>query len=217
MLQKVVAIASVGRLVNFTGRGNLLFRRLTLLFGENGRGKTTLAAVLRSLKSGHGHYITERQTINSADKAKVSVLLASGIVTFSDGTWSHTYGDLEVFDNTFVHDNVYAGDSVEHEHRKNLYRVIVGEEGVTLARKVDDLVARLREASQSIAELKTGFTGRLPNGVTLEKFLTLAPEERLEEKLAAKESELAAMQIKSFEIENRGPSALSKCLPYQTA
>ena len=29
----------------------------------------------------------------------------------------------------FIHENVYAGDYVDHEHKKNLYRVIDGPAG----------------------------------------------------------------------------------------
>ncbi len=46
MIRKIVAIENVGRFSNFSAAGNVTLSRYNLLFGENGRGKTTLCAVL---------------------------------------------------------------------------------------------------------------------------------------------------------------------------
>ncbi len=49
MLQRVISIKNVGRFQNYGAAGDVTFRRYTLIFAENGRGKTTLCAILRSL------------------------------------------------------------------------------------------------------------------------------------------------------------------------
>lgn len=51
-LKKVVSIQNVGRFHNAIVAGDVEFRKFTLIYGENGRGKTTLCAILRSLQSG---------------------------------------------------------------------------------------------------------------------------------------------------------------------
>ena len=48
MLQRIVSIKSVGRFKRCVAAGDVTFRRYTVIF-ENGRGKTTLCAILRSL------------------------------------------------------------------------------------------------------------------------------------------------------------------------
>ena len=66
-----------------------------------------------------------------------------GKASFKAGKWDATQPAIAIFDTTFIHQNVYAGDHIDHEHKKNLYRVIVGEEGVKLVQKVDTLDAEL--------------------------------------------------------------------------
>ena len=61
-IKKVLSVKNVGRLVNCIQKGPQL-NRYNLFFAENGRGKTTLCAVLRSLQAGQHEYITERKTI----------------------------------------------------------------------------------------------------------------------------------------------------------
>src|SRR5580704_5782827 len=46
-------IKSVGRYRNVFAQGDVTFKKFTLLFGENGRGKTTLCAILRSWQSNY--------------------------------------------------------------------------------------------------------------------------------------------------------------------
>ena len=62
MLKKFVTIKNVSRFKNFSARGDIELKRLSLLFAENGRGKTTLCAVLRSLQSGVGAHVIGRTT-----------------------------------------------------------------------------------------------------------------------------------------------------------
>ena len=61
-IKKFLSVKNVGRLVNCTQKGPEL-SRYNLFFAENGRGKTTLCAVLRSLQTGEYEHISERTTI----------------------------------------------------------------------------------------------------------------------------------------------------------
>lgn len=49
MINKILFIKNVGRFVDYACHGDVEFQKLTLIFGENGRGKTMLSAILRSL------------------------------------------------------------------------------------------------------------------------------------------------------------------------
>ena len=58
-IKKVLSVKNVGRLVNCTQKGPEL-NRYNLFFAENGCGKTTLCAVLRSFQTGqHDQYHRE--------------------------------------------------------------------------------------------------------------------------------------------------------------
>ncbi len=51
-IEKIVKIEGIGRFLKLAAKGDVKFRSLTLLYGANGQGKTTIAGVLRSLQTG---------------------------------------------------------------------------------------------------------------------------------------------------------------------
>ena len=207
MIEKFISIKNIGRFRNCSPRGDVSFRKLTLLFAENGQGKTTLCAIFRSLQSGLSQYISERKTLGTTDSASVQVRLAGNTYAFATNGWSSTHSDIVVFDSAFVHDNVYAGDYVEHEHKKNLYRVVVGAQGVQLARKVENLDGEIRSVNTDINTKKSVVSNVLPNGTTLENYLSWQPVKDVETKISQKSREIANRQRaldKATEIQSKG-------------
>lgn len=202
MLEKIICIRSVGRFVDCTGQGDTQFRRLTLIYGENGRGKTTLCDVLRSLATGDADLVKGRTSLGTTDKPLVKLRASGSGYTFKDGTWDSTYADLCVFDKTFVHDNVYTGDLIEHEHKRNLYQVIVGERGTKLARRIEAIDAEVRQLNKEIASSKTAIEAVLPKSLTIDAFLGLPVLDEPEKHIKAKESELSALS-RSDEISRK--------------
>ena len=206
MIEKIISIKNIGRFRDCSPRGDVSFRKLTLLFAENGQGKTTLCAIFRSLQSGLSQYISERKTLGTTDSPSVQVRLAGNTYAFAANGWSSICSDIVVFDSVFVHDNVYAGDYVEHEHKKNLYRVVVGTQGVQLARKVEDLDGEIRSVNTDINIKKSAVSNALPNGTTLENYLSWQPVEDVETKISQKSREVANRQRaldKATEIQSK--------------
>jgi len=78
---------------------------------------------------------------------------------FDGNAWTNSHPDILIFDSVFVNENVYSGDYVEHEHKKNLYRVIVGAQGVQFATKIEELDGQIRDVNG-------GFTGE--EGINLQ-------------------------------------------------
>ena len=191
-LKKFLAIKRVGRFANSTAVGDVELKRYTLIFAENGRGKTTLCAILRSLQTGASEHIIGRATLGNAEAQEVSILLEGATATFAAGAWNRTVPDLEIFDGTFITDNVYAGDHVDTDHKKNLYRIIVGAQGVALARQVDDFDTRIRTNNAELRDLKGAVQVYIPQGVTFENFLALPVEPEVDTKIEAKQRELEA-------------------------
>ena len=63
-------------------------------------------------------FISERKTLGANGPASVQLRLGGNTVSFSNGTWNTTYSDIVIFDSVFIHDNVYAGDYVDHDHKR---------------------------------------------------------------------------------------------------
>lgn len=207
MLEKFVSIKNIGRFRDCNPRGDVNFRKLTLLFAENGQGKTTLCAILRSLQSGRHEFISERKTLGVSDPCSAQIRLDGNTISFSNDSWSATYPSIAIFDSVFVHDNVYAGDYVEHDHKKNLYRVIVGAQGVQLAQKVDGLDGQIRDANAEIRTKGDAASTYLPHGITLGAYVTWQPVDDIEDKIKLKSVEIANRQLalnKAEEIQTKG-------------
>lgn len=140
MLKKFVEIKNIGKFNNCTASGDVELKKLNVICAENVRGKTILCDVLRSLKTGNAEYILGKKTLGSADPQSANIRLDSSNAVFSNGSWTNPFQNIKIYGSTFVYENVYAGNYVDHEHKKNLYKVIVGVRGVELALKVDELI-----------------------------------------------------------------------------
>ncbi len=195
MLQKIVAIKNIGRFRNCAAAGDVTFRRFTLIFSENGRGKTTLCAILRSLLTNTPALIIGRTTLGSTDAPEAQLLFSGNAnFLFRNGTWSTPYPDIAVFDGAYVSDNVFAGDFVDTAHRRNLYRVIIGAQGVALAARITELDVQIRTKND---ELRTGraiLQRHIPPAMSVEIFIALPEDAAIDEKIVAKERELQAAQ-----------------------
>jgi len=207
MIEKFISIKNIGRFRNCSPHGDVAFRKLTLLFAANGQGKTTLCAILRSLKTGWQEFISERKTLGVNGLASVQIRFGGNTVSFSNGAWNTTHPDIAIFDSVFIHDNVYAGDYVDHDHKKNLYRVIVGAQGVQLAKQVEDLDSKIRKANTDINAKRDAVLRTLPRGTTIDEYLAWQPVEDVDNKVHQKAIEISNSQRaldKAAEIQSKG-------------
>jgi wobble nucleotide-excising tRNase len=207
MLERIVQIKSVGRFRNYAANGDVTFRKLTLVYAENGRGKTTLCAILRSLQSGQTAFIAERKTLATTTPAFVHIRLNNANYQFVNTAWTETYPDIIIFDSAFVSDNVHSGAYVEHEHKKNLYRVIVGSDGVRLAKQIEELDTKIRDANTNLRIKKDAASRHLPSLTALDEYLHWEPIANIEEQIRRKTEEQSNRQravAKAGEIQAKG-------------
>jgi wobble nucleotide-excising tRNase len=207
MIRKIIEIKNVGRLLDYSAAGDVELERYNLIFAENGRGKTTLCSILRSLQSGDAAHVIGRATLGSTEAPKVTIRTDAGNIGFSNGAWSANLPILAIFDSTFISENVYSGDAVGLDHKRNLYRVMIGKEGVDLAREVDDLDAKIRAKTAEIRDKRGAVQLHAPQGITVETFLGLQEDPEVDAKTAEKEKELEATR-QADRIRTRGALAV---------
>jgi len=148
VINHFLLLRNVGQFDNVNGRSNPL-HQVTLVFGENGGGKTTLSAILRSLSTGDSVPIEERRRLGATNSPHVIIDASGGTQSaiYEQGAWSRTTPDLYVFDDTFVDANVYSGLVVDPAHRQGLHELVLGRQGVQLGRDLQTLVDRVETAS----------------------------------------------------------------------
>ena len=193
-LTKFVSIINIGRFQNYNAFGDVTLKKTTLIFAENGRGKSTLCAVLRSLQSNDPAHILGRATLGSTTDPSVQLLTDRGIISFKANAWTETLPNLAIFDSTFIAENVFSGDAIDLEHKRNLFRVIIGKQGVNLAKQVSDLDEEIRSSASAIRFLRAAIEGRIPPGIDFDVFMSLDADPLIDEKILAKEEELEAVR-----------------------
>ncbi len=75
MLEKIIDVQKVGRFEKLKAPNSLRFSKVTLLFGENGWGKSTLADILRSFGHAHPDIVRGRETLATTGDQKIILLI----------------------------------------------------------------------------------------------------------------------------------------------
>lgn len=193
ILQKVVA-RNVGVLKAFDTPNSPKFRKLTTVYARNGRGKTTLSAILASASTGNGSTVSARHTLGATDRPEITLLFeSSGPMLFSNGRWSDT-GPFEVFDSAFIADNLYAGETIALEHDRSLFTIILGEEGVRLSRHQERINESAKRAASALKEADTALKGDAPADLSLDEFFALAPSATIDADLEQAQKDLRAVR-----------------------
>lgn len=195
MITRLQLLRNIGQFDNVSPAA-LELKRLTLIYAENGRGKTTISAILRSLATGEALPITERRRLGAVHPPEVIIAGAGNAqpARFQNGVWSRTCPDVMIFDDVFVDRSVYSGLDVDAEHRQNLHELILGDQGVTLARRVDELAARIRTHSTDLRNKAAAIPTADRYGFNIDAFCALAEQPTVDEVLAAAEQRLSALQ-----------------------
>lgn len=204
MLKKIIAVKNVGRFRNSAASSNPQLAKHTLISGANGYGKTTLCAILRSLQTGDSAHIIGRKTLGVAESTSVDLLLDTGNVRFNGTAWSGTLPQLAIFDGTFVAENVYSGEVVEIDQKRNLYRVIIGREGVQLAEEEAQLSSAGRAKAGEITSSAKQIQPFIPAGMKLEQFVTLPADADIDAKIESQQRTLEAVRL-AGQIAARAP------------
>ena len=174
MLKKIISIKNVGRFRNSATSPNPQLGKHTFIAGANGFGKTTFCAVLRSLQTGDPAHVLGRKTLGATDAPAIELLLDGGGQARFDGTaWNATKPEIAIFDGVFVAENVHSGEVVDIEHKRNLYRVIVGDAGVKLAAQDAELAAESRAKTGEISTAGKAVQPHVPAGMKLDAFIAL--------------------------------------------
>ncbi len=175
MIRKVITISNVGKLRKCVSHGDTTFKKLNLIFGENAQGKTTLSSILRSLTTGNAEYILGRETLHKSDsdKAHVHIHIDGTQHIFDGRLWNKTnlLPKIEIFDESFVVDNVYSGCYIDPIQRENLLQFIVGEEGVEYAEAIAQLSIDIKNANDRLTPLREKLREKITGSLDVDRFI----------------------------------------------
>ena len=198
MITKVKFLKNIGKFYDYSVRGDgLEWHKNTFLLAPNAYGKSTLVEVFRSVRDNDPKIIRARRTLGS-DASPEAVIIIDGVHHVFKGTkWDKTYPAMQIFDMPFIHTNILS-DEIEHEHRKNIHKIIIGADGVNLAEELATLKTALKTKRQQCDRFVEQFKlGGFSHHV-LDAFLAIPSAEeaavapriqKLEQDIKSKESE----------------------------
>lgn len=176
-----------------------------------------MATILRSLALGEGILIDRHKRLNAISSPKVEIKLEdNSLCRYDNGKWNKTNHDIEVFDSYFVADNVYSGMEISADNRKALYKFVVGNTGIEIARKIN----RLKSMSVDLQREKTKLIDEIKNLIhynDVETVVKLAPKKDIDILLSQKQQEFKISSNNEVIIKHEElPNIKSFTLPFNT-
>jgi wobble nucleotide-excising tRNase len=198
MITKIKRLKNIGKFYDFSCKGpGLDWQRNTFLFAPNAYGKSTLVNVCRSLRENNPKHIQARKTLGSVADPEAVLIVDGANHVFNGTKWDKPYSEIQIFDVPFVHANILT-DEIEHEHKKNLHKIIIGAAGVKLAGELSTLKTQEKGKRQKLDSLTAEFNRGYFVHHTLDSFLEIIATEE-----AAVPTRIASLEkdIKSKETE----------------
>lgn len=197
MLDKIIEIKNIGKFIDYSAVGDLKFEKFNLIYADNGTGKTTLSSTVRSLSTNNPKIVIGRKTLGNNEPQTAKLLINNTSVDFKDSVWSQCGQKFEIFDSQFIVDNVFSGNIVDHDHRRNLHKFVIGEHGVALAHKIETLDAEIRQTNSEVNQLTREITKNILGSLSADEFVSLTENSNAE--AIAKELELEIQSIEKSE------------------
>jgi wobble nucleotide-excising tRNase len=176
VLERIIRIDNVGVFKSGVQRVSPL-KKLTLIYADNARGKSTLSSVMLACADGDAKELQGRKTFGAITDQKVVMRFsppgtAAFNAEFSAAGWSGAKPNLHVFNQTFVERNVFAQGSVLPEQRESLLNLALGQAAVAERAKYDQLGAIQKKFSAKVAAAEAALAG-YRGGLNVDQFIKL--------------------------------------------
>ena len=166
-ITRIKQINNIGTYKN-SGNGRINLKPFTFIYAANTYGKTTFCDIMRSLKTNDISYINNRRRIGIKDSEKclVSLTIDNDNIDYDGEKWIVAVGNnignyLEIFDISFVNENVFTNFKIEHKNKESFTSFILGERGVELAKTLAYLEQTLSDKEQEFKENKAKLDKKL--------------------------------------------------------
>jgi wobble nucleotide-excising tRNase len=193
-VERIQLLRNIGQFDSVNAGAQIPLNKLSLIYAENGRGKTTLAAIFRSLSTGEPRLINERQRLGAQHTPHIVLTIAGAPVVFQNGAWPAADSRVAIFDDAFVAANVCSGIEIEASHRQNLHELILGAQGVGLNSALIRHVYQVEIHNRDLKIKGDAIPAAVRGSMAIDDFCALANDPSIDLKIQAAERALAAAQ-----------------------
>lgn len=192
MIERIQLIRNIGQFDSVSPPPQTALTPFSLIYGENGRGKTTIAAILRSLATNDPGLVTDRHRLGAQHPPHIVIGRAGGQCVFQNGAWTQPLPQVSIFDDAFVSANVCSGIELQTAHRQNLHELILGEQGVALSVALQGHVTRIEEHNTRLRELADAIPANARGPYKVDTYCSLERDPAIDAKIHDAERRLAA-------------------------
>lgn len=211
MFERFGSVIKVGLFENYSHSSDCDLGEVTLIYGENGVGKSTLAAILDSLRERNADGIIRRRSL-PGDVAPTAVVRLDGKdYTFNGSDWDDQlpHDTLDVFYPGFVTRNVHSATGVDPDHRRNLCEFVIGRKAVDKVTRLANADAESRTALTDLKTTEKQLQLLIKGSDTLETFLGLLNDPKIDENIERVRAELKQAQSKDAIIARAVPKDIT--------
>ena len=192
MIERIQLLQNVGQFDNVSTSPQTALTPFSLVYGENGRGKTTIAAILRSLATNDPGLVTDRHRLGAQHPPRVVIGHAGGQCVFQNGAWTQPLPQVAIFDDAFISANVCSGIELRATHRQSLHELILGAQGVALNDTLQGHVKRIEDHNIRLRELADAIPAKAQGPYKVDTYIGLEQDPDIEAKIQNAERRLAA-------------------------
>ena len=216
MISKILKLQNVGLLQDATQGGAVTLGQVTAIYADNGRGKSTLTAVLRACQLGDAGRLNARKTIDAANAPEVKLLLKNNNhVEFTANAWNNPLADIVIFDAEFVEHNVYSGFEVRAEQRQSLLEFALGNQTVQLKQQIDQLTQDIDVQTRKRTQAERTLTGFAPP-YNVVQFIALQPVADAQQQIDALQKRIEAAKNAQQLAARKDPAEIAS-IPFDVA
>jgi wobble nucleotide-excising tRNase len=192
MIRKILKLQNVGLLQDGTAGTAVDLAQVTAIYSDNGRGKSTFAAIMRACQLRDASRLNARKTIDAPGLPEIDFLRSAGShVEFKSQAWTGAPPDIVVFDSEFVEQNVYSGLEVRADQRQSLLEFALGDQMVQLKQLIDQMTQDIEAQTRKRTQAEKALAGHTPP-YTLAQFIALQPVPDGQQKIEALQKRIEA-------------------------
>lgn len=189
VLERIDKLTGVGVFADIRASAHR-FCKLSLIYADNGRGKSTLAAMLKSYAHNQPQLLINRRTIGLTKPQHAELLFTHGNrATFSAGQWNAQHEGVHVYDLDFVESSVYSGGEINASHRRRLLNFALGKAAVTAMTEFNCATETAASKTRLRKDAECNLTSHRGN-VPLAAYLKLKATAGMEEEIASVQEQL---------------------------
>lgn len=211
MLERFESIKKVGLFEDYIYSPGCDFAGITLIYGDNGVGKSTLAAILDSLRERNSRELIRRRSLPGNVNPVVSVRLDEQTYAFNGNDWDKQppFDTIDVFYPVFVSRNVHSTTSVDPDQRRNLCELMLGRQAIEKLVRLTEADREARQALDDKKDVDKKIQLLLSAPDTIETFIALPRNPGIDEEIERVRAELKRAQRKDIILSRPLPEAVN--------